>query len=962
MALIDILQDGQTAIEFVAEISHRDPETDTESVTYLSRHGTVPATGPSDTPPNQTFPSRLLSLGPIRESLNEDLLFSGLSSYELGGLTINNTPTSSSPAPGPLDSWLNLSFAGKDVVIKAGAQGAAYSTFETIATGTSNGNPTFQENEISLDLQSVFAKLDIPLIVKRYTGIPTLFDFLTATGVVTVTRIAAYDLSRFMGMIRFRSSAAPSATVRLFAKLVSGTNNNYQINLLTTGVIQYLASSSGAGDINIVSTVNLCDDKLHTIIFARDSSNFTYLLIDNKLIGTDVPSGAADLSVANIQFGFRGSGTQKVSVQDARLYSTYLSSDEAIAVSSTFVDGTETGLVGSWKFDDNGGATITDYSSNANNGTAGGVENTNFAWSPSDVGDPELAGLTMPIVYGDVFNAPLDLIDTVNERHRWHDGLSLALTTYSVELTVKVKGVPIAVGVDWDHQPIGNKSFGVIETTSEIDQPATFDTEVDTPGSYPNAVIESLLVDRGGFNNAADIRLDWLDAMSYLLPSPSGVFVKGSDRTLSQVVGEYLTGIGGHMRLDMPTGKFLPSHLLPPVGPSPVDEDDSVLEFVGNSEDSIDFGNIANPTSSMTLACWFMSHRGLQDSSAGSFSVSPLIDKLGSYELLIMSDGAIGFGITSVGSGTLFSGVFTVKPNTWYFLLATFDDTANTRNIFMAERGGTLVSIAGETSVVGSPSTNSNSLTIGGRPNSNLPHLGSISHAQVWSKAHTLAQAQTLMDQFEAGTPLVGNEANLLFYAKINDGVGSTTVQNLVGPTTGTISGLCRWAPQLILDFTTSQPNGSIDSISRLIPAGDIEIRYNVNHSPLTQSDIAASVTDEDALPLKRPYLTVKPDRADIKADFPQTRSILLTSPFSKQSAAVYLYNLLSARFGPDNMLVNVSGISRDAMLLSLTDEIRVIGSHASLSSGVHFRVVEKFNSSLDELTTNLRLALGQIP
>lgn len=957
MALIDILQDGQTAIELVAEISHRDPETDTESVTYLSRHGTVPSTGPSDTPANQTFPSRLLSIGPIRESLNEDLLFSGLSSYELGGLTVDNTPTSSPPAPGPLDSWINLSFAGKDVVIKAGAQGAAYSTFETIASGTSNGNPTFHGNEISLSLQSVFSKLDVPLIVNRYSGNSSCLKGLTATGAVTRAHNTIYDLTSYTLSGRFRIPVAGLATTATLArKEISATDRNWRVLIGTNNRIEVRASIGGVNTLIGNPTDTFNDNKWRTWVVGVKGGSTSYVMVNGKVLVTTPLTGNPNTSAAILATIVQG-----MEVNDHVILNSYLTPDEARAFFSSRLEGDETSVVALWRYDDAGGGTVTDYSSSALNATIGGVENTDYVWNPSDLGSPELAGLPMPIVYGDVFNAPLDLIDTVNERDRWHDGLSAAPSTYNTVLTVKVKGVPIAEGVDWDHQPVGDVSLGVIETTSEIDQPATFDTEVDTPGSYPNSIIEFLLVDRGGFDAIADIEQDWLDAMSYLLPSPSSVFVGGSDKTLGGVVGEYLTGIGGHLRLDTPTGKFLPSHLLPAVGPSPVDADDPVLEWVGSPDDIINFGNIANPTSSMSVGCWFKSHRGLQDSSAGLFSIAGLVTKLSSYSLLILADDSLNFNVSGLPS--LVSAPFIVKSGVWYFVMGTFDDTANTMSLFLGEQGGSLITVSSAISVTASPGTTANSLDVGNFASgvTGLPHLGSIAHAQVWSKAHTLAQAQTLMDQFEAGTHLVGNEANLLFYAPINDGVNSTTVQNLVGPTAGTISGLCRWAPQLILDFTTAQPNGSIDSISRLIPAGDIEIRYKINHSPLTQSDIAASVTDENALPLKLPYLSLKPDRADIKADFPQTRSILITSPFLRQSAAIYLYNLLSSRFGPDNMLVNVSGISRDGMLLNLTDEIRVIGSHSSLSSGVHFRVVEKSNS-LDELTTNLRLALGQIP
>lgn len=958
MPLIDILQDGQTAIEIVAEISHRDPETDAESVTYISRHGTVPATGPSDTPANQTFPARLLSVGPFRESLSEDLLFSGLSGTELGNLVVNNTPTTSPPAPGPYDSWLDLSFAGFDVTFKVGAQGALYSTFETVAIGTSNGNPVFQGNEITIALQSVFSKLDIPLIVNRNVGIPTCLRSLNFPGIVTVTRVAAaHDLVRFTGFIMFRSTAAPSAAVRLHAKIVSGTDINWMTRLLTSGFVEFTTSSGGVVS-TITNSVNLCDGEWHRIVFARNDATTAYLMVDDLVIGTVTPSGSTDLSVANIQFALRSSGSQDIDMLDARLYSSYLSPDEARAVTPSRVEGSETGLVGAWRMDDGSGSTVTDYSPTAQNGSIGGTINVDFSWEPSDLGLPEQTGLPMPVVYGDVFNAPLDLIDSTLERHRWHDGLSDAPSTYNAALTVKVRGVPITEGVDWDHQP--DVSTGVIETTSEIDQPATFDTTVDTPGSYPNAVVEFLLVDRGGFNNAT--RSDWLDAMSYLFPSPSGVFVKGSDRTLGTVVGEYLTGIGGHLRLDTPSGKFIPSHLLPTMGPSPVNVNDPVLEFVGSTDDLVDFGNIANPTSSMSVACWFKSYKGLQDSMAGSYSLGALIDKATfsqGYRLIVNSTGGVHFSVSGVGSIT--SASFIVKPDKWYFIMGVFDDTANTQEIFLAEDGLLLTSVASATGRTGTPVVSSIGLYVGNSPQAlNLPHLGSIAHAQVWSKAHTLAQAQTLMDQFEAGTPLVGNEANLLFYPPINDGVGSTTVTNLVGPTTGTISGLCRWAPQLVLDFTTAQPNGSIDSLARMIPAGDIEIRYHPNHLPMQQSDIAASVSDPDSLALRLPYLSLKPNRVDIKADFAQTRSIVVSSPFLEKSAAVYLYTLLSSRFGPDNLIVRVSGISRDAMLLSLTDEVRIKGAHEGLSTGVNFRVVDKFNS-WTELTTSLVLALGKL-
>lgn len=969
MALIDLLQDGQTEIEFVAEISHRDPDTDTESITYISRHGTVPATGPSDTPANQTFPPHLQSLGVIRENLDEDLLFSGLSVYELGSLTIKNEPATAPPAPGLYDSWLDLSFAGFDVVIKAGAQGAAYSTFETIAIGTSNGNPVFQidNNEITLSLQSAFSKLDVPLIVNRYVGIPSCLKTITDSTRAQAPSNVAYDVNSFTVMVSFRTSGVGSVggSGALIRRSISGANRQftiviYWVGSVNAGKVSVVAPSSGGVPMfsEILSDISYADGEWHTAVFSlRDASN-CYLEIDSVPIGERTFTTTVDKPATSIDIGLSCPG---VEFNDCRMYSAYLTPEESRVARAVIPEGGETALIGAWRFDDSiGSAIVTDYSPTGNNATINNVENVDYIWNPSDLGLPEQAGLPMPIVYGDVFNAPLDLIDSAIERHRWHDGLSAAPNTYNTDLTVKVRGVPIAEGTDWDHQP--DVSTGVIETTDEIDQPATFDTEVDTPGSYPNAIIEFLLVDRGGYNNAADIELNQLDAMSYLLPSPSGVFVGGSDKSLGAVVGEYLVGIGGHLRLDIPTGRFLPSHLLSPVGPSPVNDEDAVLEFIGSPDDAINFSGIGSSTSSTSLACWFKSHRGLQDAAAGIYSESPLLDKYQTspdrgYFLYIGSSGELECFIAGVG--VISTPSFVVKPGVWYFVVASFDNTANTFKIFLGAEGNSMTEVS-STIAFGTPVISTGPLIIGNKQSGNSPLLGSIAHVQVWSKAHTLAQAQTLMDQFEAGTHLVGNEANLLFYSPINDGVGSTTVADLVFSAIGTISGLCRWAPQLTLDFTTSQPNGAIEKLSRMIPAGDIEIRYRPNHFPMQQSDIAAPVLDPESLALRLPYLSLKPDRADIKADFPQTRSILISSPFLHQSAAAYLYTLISGRFGPDNLLVRISGIHRDALLLSLTDEIRIIAAHDGLSAGVNFRVVEKSNSWGD-LSTSLLLALGKL-
>lgn len=948
MALIDILRDGVTQIDYVVEITYRNPATDTVTTIYLSRHGTVPGTGPSDTPPNESFPGRVLSLGPLSETLDNDLNLSGPARYEIGNVKIDNTPTSPTSG-GPYDAWASYSFAGRKMVIWAGAQGAAFSTYEIIRTATVRGEPLFVGTEIDFGLQSTLSRLDIPLIVNRYTGNPSSVRMKNSSTIATAPHTAAYDLSSFTIAISFRTSTAPSSgnIVYLMSKALSGTNNNWimyidntvlSVSLSVGGVSTVVASPSISGYV---------DGKWHTVALAAKSSETVYCMIDGVLIATLAISGIPDRPTTDLNYGLRSSFTQNVDIQDGIIFNTYLTPDEARSLISTRLIGDETGLVALHRFDDGGGAAVSDYSLTNNDATLLGTSPTDYEWISSGRGMPEQAGSPMPIIYGDVFNAPLDLIDSSLEHHRWHDGESSAISTYNTTLTVKSQGVPLTPVTDWNF--VTNSSSGEISTTDEIGQPATFDTSNDIPGSYPNAVIEHLMTERGGFNNAADINLNWLDAISRLMPVKTSVYI-GEDAGLGDKLGSYVSGLGAHVRLERETDKFIFSQVLPAIGPGPYASDEPVLEFIGGPTDAVNFGDIANPTSSMSVACWFRSLRGLQVPASG-YSNTALVSKdsgSGGYYLQQTSTGGIEFFIRNLGS--LGTDHFVVKPGRWYFVMGTFDDAADTMKIFLGELGGSLIEISSRT-LVGSPTTTAVDLTVGG--NGSYVMIGGICHVHVWSKSHTLAQAQSLMN-----TPPVGNEASLLFYAPMNDGVDSGLVVNqLVGSTTGTIEGLCRWSPQLTIDLTISD-NGDITSFGQVIPAGDIDVEYAINYSPMSQSDIP-SVSDEDALELKLPSKHLRLIRQSVKDDYEQTRTISVTSPLTERIAAAYLVNLLGNRFNPGRLTADVSDIHRDAMLLNLTDEVRVKSYQYGLSSGVHFRVASKTND-LSTLMTSLKLALGR--
>jgi hypothetical protein len=119
-------------------------------------------TSPTDSPANVAFGTRVIDPGSIGLHAFSDGRTGGVTKLETGEIVLANVD-------GALDHWLNYSFEGRPVVIRAGSGGAYPASFSTLFVGTVDGiDVTATELIIRLrDKQYLF---DIPVRTSLYGG------------------------------------------------------------------------------------------------------------------------------------------------------------------------------------------------------------------------------------------------------------------------------------------------------------------------------------------------------------------------------------------------------------------------------------------------------------------------------------------------------------------------------------------------------------------------------------------------------------------------------------------------------------------------------------------------------------------------------------------------------------------------------------------------------------------------
>lgn len=927
MSLDDLLANPETVLNWAVELSST-KISDGTSLTWKF------AVLPIDN--TETIRPYLSQVGPFDFALAEDLLFSGLASANFGSLTLVDTAQS-----GYLDDMLDYTFADQACVIKVGDASAAYSAYFTYRTCTIDVEPSITLFSANINLRSPLARLQQEAVTStKYVGVPTCLRSLTSTGSVVITRLAAaHDLTRFTIMVRFRAADSSGGNFTLFRKLVSATtDSNWRLILNSSEEVVFDNTAGGAVDISISSSGGLyADGAWHSVIAAYDytgGASGAYLIVDNEVIGTDTPGGTApDLSATDPVFAVRNAGGDDIDVCDLRLYDYFMSQEEALAIVATQSDGTELGCVGLWRCDDGAGSSVNDYSSNNRDGAIGGTVNVDYSWEPTDLGGPELVGALMPIPLGVPYNARAHQVDTARGRYRIADS---DVVTGSETETIRSRGVALTAVTDYS-----DEGGGVYETVSAESQPITYDIVTGSPTAIGNTwprLVTDLLTNRTTIpiNGAQEISLP------NLLPWLAGYYID-QESTAAQIVAELCSG--GLFYSEAADGAFFLDFLLPPMGLGPYSE--PCIDFRGDTH-YFNFGDIADLTgSSGTVACWwktFAVSQGPNDYGVTS-SEQVLIDKIVAgtagyrldYVTVGTNAGKIRFTIKGSGSPAtteLYSPAGLVEDNAWHFTCGVFDDSANTMAVFHAKLGAPLVQVASASSVTSTIGNSSEPLTAG------YTLWGSMCYLQVWSVAKTLAQMQAFMT-----TPPVGNEANLAAYSGMKSGSGETVLE-VVSATNATITTSYprwRWVPRLTVNLSET-PSARLKDYHILQPAWSINLRYGRNWTPMSDADIAASVSDSTRLDLKREWKSVPWASQTVRGRYRRARRLTIDTPILRRVDAERLVKMLAFRYSEGRATGTLelpAGLpaARKAINLGFGDEVRILSSLHGLSGGRDFRV-----------------------
>jgi PKD repeat protein len=154
---------------------------------------------------------------------------------------------------------------------------------------------------------------------------------------------------------------------------------------------------------------------------------------------------------------------------------------------------------------------------------------------------------------------------------------------------------------------------------------------------------------------------------------------------------------------------------------------------------------------------------------------------LGGYVLRVASTNRLVFGPRDdCTQGTSVSGNTILASNAWYHVAGTWDGV--TLRVYVnGVLDGTLPNNR-------PPRSGTTPLKIGERGNGGTPFQGSIDEVRLWSVARTTTQIQSNMSQC-----LVGNEAGLAGYWRLNEGAGLTALDSTTNANTATLSNGPLW-------------------------------------------------------------------------------------------------------------------------------------------------------------------------
>lgn len=476
-------------LEVTARVEHRDPSTDalvTEWLSNLNRR-----TGPSDYPASTVFKPLLVDTGALRQALQMDAVMSPQIGAEQVQLKFKNA----APAPngaGPLDHWIQRSFAGRSVELRIGRRWATkpsptsggvvseHRHFDLVSSPVALQEPTMGD-EITLPVANRPASLARRVPARRYVGIATGVEAIAATGFWTIPSHASYSRNGFLVMLRLYvpTAGVPGASgSTISSRLISGGSGaRYQwlIQILQAShatqpnrlrfVSRNSADTASLMDVYTPSGVNL--GRFIDVLFGVNGSSEYFVNVD----GVSISRGALASNPYQAAASVVVNSAPTCMLFDHRI-EKFVAEEEALSRFAARRDPDQYNLA-MHRADDGLLNTVTDYNPTANHATLGGADGVDRRWSPTYLGTLDLAGAPMPISGGARHNVPAQLIDGNRSIFRYNDRAATSGTL----VTPRIQG--LQVGGSIYTEPAG----GVIDGTGAVALPVTVGLRTSVAGS-----------------------------------------------------------------------------------------------------------------------------------------------------------------------------------------------------------------------------------------------------------------------------------------------------------------------------------------------------------------------------------------------------------------------------------------------------------------------------------------------
>ncbi|MCH7724630.1 MAG: T9SS type A sorting domain-containing protein [Bacteroidetes bacterium] len=246
-------------------------------------------------------------------------------------------------------------------------------------------NYALSSTEIS-DLQTAWSPT-VPVTVSNGAGYA--LDFDGTDDFIDCGNSSSVNITEFITLEAWIKSDKFEATQSIIKK--NGSGSGYELSLSSNGNVFFRLNGSNSWRANSTSLYPHDGNTWMHIAATYDGTELT-IYINGVAEGTD-PTALDSIKTNsnNLVIGTNAadstSGLFDGAIDEVRIWNVARSADDIRATMCKKLTGSETGLVGYWRFDNVSGTNVSDLTSNNNDGTLHNMNAFNYVWSGGNIGD-----------------------------------------------------------------------------------------------------------------------------------------------------------------------------------------------------------------------------------------------------------------------------------------------------------------------------------------------------------------------------------------------------------------------------------------------------------------------------------------------------------------------------------------------------------------------------------------------